>query len=115
MPERSFEDNRRFRRRTVRILVDYSSEQGVRCEYATTLGAGGLFIETQEPLGKGTVVKMRFRLPEGEELHEIEGRVCWRRGGRGEENVQFAPGMGIQFTDSARAARLARELEDLPY
>jgi len=115
MPERSFDDSRRFRRRTIRILVDYSSDQGVRCDYATTLGAGGVFIETAEPLGRGTVVKMRFRLPESDVLHEIEGRVCWQRGGRAQEEVRFAPGMGIQFTDSTAAARLARELEDLPY
>lgn len=114
MPERSFEDSRRFRRRTVRILVDYTSSEGVRCDYATTLGAGGLFIETSEPLGRGTVVKLRFRLPEGEHLHEIEGRVCWQRGGRADA-VNFAPGMGIQFTDSVAASRVARELEDLPY
>jgi len=37
---------RRFRRRTVRIEVDYQSpEGGLLREYATTLGAGGLFIE----------------------------------------------------------------------
>ena len=31
---------RRYRRQTVRVLVDYHSEHGARCDYATTLGAG---------------------------------------------------------------------------
>ena len=34
------DDHRRHRRQTVRILVDYRSDRGHRCDYATTLGAG---------------------------------------------------------------------------
>jgi len=45
---------RRFRRRTVRVLVEYLSDAGLCRETATTLGAGGLFIESQQPLPKGT-------------------------------------------------------------
>lgn len=108
MAQRSFEDCRRFRRRTVRILVDYRSESGLRCDYATTLGAGGVFIETEDPLPRDSVLKMRFRLPESDEIHEIEGRVRWQR-----VDVSHGPGMGIQFTDTVAAAQLARELEDL--
>ncbi len=114
MARRTIDDTRRFRRRTVRILVDYVSERGVCCDYATTLGAGGLFIECDEPLSKGTAVKLRFRLPGSEDCHEIEGRVCWSRGGSSDASVKHAPGMGIQFTDSVSTSRLARELEDLP-
>ena len=72
---------RRFRRLTLRILVDYAAEGTMRCDYATTLGAGGLFIETDEPIDAGTRLKMRFRLPGGQDLHELEGRVVWKRGG----------------------------------
>jgi type IV pilus assembly protein PilZ len=107
------ENNRRFRRRTVRILVDYQSDSGVRCDYATTLGAGGVFIESDDPLPSGSRVKLRFRLPAGEELHEIEARVAWVRGGPGGAPDLHAPGMGVQFTDSIGTAKLARELEDL--
>jgi type IV pilus assembly protein PilZ len=108
------EDTRRFRRRTVRILVDYVSDRGVRCDYATTLGAGGLFVETEEPLPAGARMKLRFRLPGGELLHEIEGRVTWSRTGAEPTRGAHAPGMGIQFTNSAASSKLARELEDLP-
>ncbi|MCG8590890.1 MAG: PilZ domain-containing protein [Proteobacteria bacterium] len=106
---RGGQDTRRFRRRTVRIMVDYFSDAGVCCDYATTLGAGGLFIQTESPLPAGSLLKMRFRLPGGEEVHEIAGRVVWSNDSPGHR----APGMGIQFTDAVGTARLARDLENL--
>ena len=102
---------RRFRRRTVRILVDYQGAGRTCCEYATTLGAGGMFIETEEPLPPGTALKVRFRLPEAHLLHEIEGRVVWSLAS---DDDGLVPGMGIEFTDAVETARLARELEHLP-
>ena len=111
MARRTSEDMRRFRRKTLRVLVDYISDQGVRCDYATTLGAGGLFLETESPLPVGSQVKLRFRLPAGESLHEIAGRVCWVHERSTSRNQ--SPGLGIQFTSSSATASLARELEDL--
>jgi uncharacterized protein (TIGR02266 family) len=107
------DDTRRFRRRTIRTLVDYASDLGVGCDYATTLGAGGLFIETESALPSGTRLKMRFRLPGSETLHELSGRVAWHRGPDVAQAVH-SPGMGIQFTDEVGQAALARELEKLP-
>jgi uncharacterized protein (TIGR02266 family) len=113
MPRRTVprETTRRFRRRTLRVMVEYLCEAGLCCEPATTLGAGGLFIETESPRREGTTLKLRFRLPESPTTHEIEGRVVWARaaGAPGGD----APGMGIEFTDRAAAARLARELASL--
>lgn len=111
MPNRTTEDTRRFRRKTMRILVDYICDEGVRCDYATTLGAGGIFLETESPVPVGSQVKLRFRLPASEELHEIEGRVCWIHLQTG--SAGHSPGIGIQFTSSTATANLARELEDL--
>lgn len=115
MRERSpAEPRRRFRRRTVRILVDFAAPTGVRCEYATTLGAGGAFIETDEPLPVGSPIKVRFRLTQSELAHEIEGRVAWSLVPAPGGEALRAPGMGVEFVDSTAIARLARELEDLP-
>ena len=107
-PERP---KRRYRRRTVRVLVEYVSDAGLCVDPATTLGAGGLFIETDSPLFEHSVLKMRFQLPSGETTHEIEGRVVWRRHPR--DPGSYSPGMGIEFTDRAAASGLARELETL--
>lgn len=105
---------RRFRRRLVRVLVDFVADGAPRCEYATTLGAGGLFIETGEPLRLGSPLRVRFRIPGGATLHAIEGRVTWQHGaGGGSAGDERPAGMGVEFTDAAAAARLARELEAL--
>lgn len=102
---------RRFRRRTVRVLVDYSAGGEVRCEYATTLGAGGMFIESEAPLAAGTHLKVRFRLTGGDgNVHEIEGRVVWAQQVEAEAPHR-APGMGISFTDAVAIAALGRALE----
>jgi len=105
------ESQRRHRRRTVRVNVDYVSEAGSYRETATTLGAGGLFVQTDRPLPQGTSVELRFRLPGREWVHEIQGRVAWCR--PPSESGPYASGMGIQFTDRIAAALLAQDLCDL--
>jgi uncharacterized protein (TIGR02266 family) len=87
-------------------MVDYITEQGVRCDYATNLSKGGLFLETDSPVPQGSVVKMRFRVTGSDELHEVEGRVAWVGGGDG-----GAPGMGVEFADEAAAEKLVSLLE----
>ncbi len=102
---------RRHRRRTVRVSVEFSAGGAFRCAIATTLGAGGLFIQTESPLAKGTPLQMRFRLPGGRLLHEIEGRVAWsHRDGEGDPRPA---GMGVQFKNPFASSRLAGELEQL--
>ncbi len=104
-------NTRRHRRQTVRILVDYELEDGTHSDYATTLGAGGVFIECDDAPPPATTFKLRFRLPRREQLHELEGRVTWRRDAHAERSL--APGMGVQFTDTTSRAKLARELDVL--
>jgi Tfp pilus assembly protein PilZ len=102
---------RRFRRRTVRVRVDYAVDGEPRSEWATTLGAGGMFIETEEPTRAGARLKVRFALP-GNERHEIEARVVWAMAGAAAgSSPARATGIGVEFTDPVAAARLAHELE----
>jgi uncharacterized protein (TIGR02266 family) len=93
------------------VLVEYAAQVGLCCDPATTLGAGGLFVETERPLFEGARLKLRFRLPGAERAHEIEGRVVWVR--TPAESGPHAPGMGVEFTDRSAAARLARDLDAL--
>ena len=110
--ERSYEDTRKYRRQTIRVLVDYRTPDGLHCDYATTLGAGGMFLQTMEQLSKGDVLKLRFRLPGYDTLHELEGRVVWVRSASRDGTAVAAPGAGVQFVDPNATGQLARELED---
>ena len=65
--------------------------EGTRCDYATTLGAGGLFIASDAPPPPRTRLKLRFRLPGSEDLHKLTGQVRW-----------------LQAADPARVMRLRR-------
>jgi Tfp pilus assembly protein PilZ len=91
--------------------VEYLSDTGLHREKATTLGAGGLFIETDSPVAPGSLLKLRFRLTETGAHHEIEGRVIWSKGGGNCD--AGTTGMGIEFLDRAAANALAVDLENL--
>lgn len=111
MTTRTPKNTRRHRRMTVRILVDYRADGGIHYDYATTLGAGGMFLRTTLPLERGDDVKLRFRIPGGAILHEIEATVTWSYFSKAGAATR-TPGVGLQFSDAAAISRLARELED---
>jgi len=100
---------RRYRRRTLQVQVKYTAPDGPRIDPATTLGAGGLFIETEDPLAEGSDLKLHFTLSAGGQTFEIEGRVVWCR--RPSDPHGHANGMGIAFTDRESTIALALELE----
>ena len=113
MTRRSPKNTRKHRRATVRILVDYQADGGIHCDYATTLGAGGMFLQTDLDLQRGDPVKVRFRIPGGETLHELEARVTWHNPAKPDADGNLrTPGVGLQFSDKSMTNVLARELED---
>ena len=113
MSQRTPKNTRKHRRMTVRILVDYQARGGIHCDYATTLGAGGMFLETEIVMSRGEAVKVRFRIPGGDVLHEFEARVTWHHAANAESGGKLhTPGVGLQFNDPTLTATLARELED---
>jgi Tfp pilus assembly protein PilZ len=102
---------RRYRRMTVRLRAVYE-HAGVRREaIATTLGAGGLFVATDEPLEKGSLLRIGFRVPGSSRSHELDARVVWAH--RDGDPGQQGHGMGLAFTNPAACAALAAELEAL--
>ncbi len=103
-------NTRNFPRMTVRIRVVYHAAAEEFRDYATTLGAGGLFIETDTPPRPGTSLKLSFELREGGRAYEMEGRVTWVTGAR--ERANSKPGFGVQFVDPVGVSMLARELEE---
>lgn len=106
--------HREFRRLTLRVMVDYAVGGRPRCEYATTLGAGGMFVQCEDPLPKNTTVKVRFRVGDDTtELIEMEARVAWSQTALEHGDATRDPGMGLQFTDRVAIAALGRILEKL--
>jgi uncharacterized protein (TIGR02266 family) len=103
--------SRRYRRRTVRVSVEYDGADGPQRAVATTLGAGGMFVATEKPLPEQTPLELRFRLEAGGMLHEIEGRVVWAN--RPGDDRAHSLGMGIEFGNPAARSLLARDLENL--
>ena len=113
MSNRTPKNTRKHRRMTVRILVDYQARGGIHCDYATTLGAGGMFLETELVMDRGESVKVRFRIPGGELLHEFEATVTWHHAANVDSGGELhTPGVGLQFSDPTLTSALARELED---
>jgi uncharacterized protein (TIGR02266 family) len=92
-------------------MVEYVSAAGPCRDFATTLGAGGMYIETDEPLPSGARLKLRFHLHGEDGPHEIEGFVAWSR--RPAHGATGSPGMGIEFRDRRATAQLARILDRL--
>jgi uncharacterized protein (TIGR02266 family) len=104
-------EQRRFRRLTVRIEVSYLAlrEGQVASAIATTLGAGGLYIRTDDPLPRGEALRVRFKLRGSGREHELAAQVVWANG----EDAPVPPsgrGMGIAFRDAKAQQRLARDL-----
>ncbi|HEX5064971.1 MAG TPA: PilZ domain-containing protein [Myxococcota bacterium] len=100
---------RRYRRMTVRIRAVYEYAGTSREATATTLGAGGLFVATDDAPPAGSILRIRFRVPDGSREHAVVARVVWahRPGDPGAQT----PGMGISFTSPADVAAIAAELE----
>ena len=90
-------DRRTSARVTLGVPVSYRAGQTISGALTSNIGKGGIGIRTMSPLGSGTAVRVKFRLPTGTAEVEADGRVAW-------SNRQV--GMGIQFE------RVDREVQD---
>lgn len=97
-----FDDNKRkFKRSATNVLVRFKEENldkqtkhyldGVAQDY----GRGGIFIATDKPMNKGSVVFLDFLfLDEGKEVHiQAKAIVRWTR------IFRKPKGMGVEFYD----------------
>ena len=103
--------SRRWRRRTVSLDVEFVSSEGRRSARATTLGGGGLFVRTEEPLPEESRLRVRFRLPGSLAVHALAARVAWVLAPSA-AGPQVA-GMGLAFSEAQEIEALARDLEAL--
>jgi Tfp pilus assembly protein PilZ len=103
---------RRYRRLTVQVPVRLQrlDDGTARTGEATTLGAGGLFVPTPDPLPPGTRLGVRFRLPGSDEEHALRAEVVWANAASTPGVSAAGRGMGLAFRDPAGIARLAAAL-----
>ncbi len=71
-------------------------EEAYRVE-SINVGEGGIFIQTDLPLGIGTKVHLEFTLPDNGEPIRLEGKVAWSGGIRTPKGEKVW-GKGIEFT-----------------
>lgn len=74
---------RKYPRVSSSFPVAYTVGNKTFRDRATTLGGGGLFIRTQQPLAAGTEVTLRFRPAKHLPVIEARGRVCYQLPGQG--------------------------------
>ncbi len=102
-------EKRKYPRALVRALVDYESANTYLYDYSSTLGEGGIFIETEKPLSVGSTLTLRFTLPGIDRVFQIAGNVVWiREKGKSQDPdwpKALSSGMGIEFTDLDDADR----------
>jgi len=93
------------------VKVRYTTPEGKQFDSLTGgIGAGGLFIESSNPLAPGTELSVEFALPDRPwEKHKAKAKVVWTRN-KPERHLLF-PGMGVQFTNIDKDAR--KELVEL--
>jgi len=97
LPEVEVTSRRRAVRKPIRLMVEYESTEDFLVDYTANLSVGGMFIVTDRPLPKGTLLRMSFRLPGGEETIEATGQVRWAVQPSSSEPMR--PGMGISFEE----------------
>jgi uncharacterized protein (TIGR02266 family) len=91
--------NRRSSPRVVLgIPVTYRFGNTIATSLTLNVSHGGVAIRTTSPLGLGSTVRVRFRVPAGKHEVDVEARVTWA-----DQRV----GMGLQFTNIDAASQAA--------
>lgn len=59
-------------------LVDIQIEERIFYDYTVSLGVGGMFLETSQPLNIGDTLQLRFVLPKSDHIFEAAAKVVWK-------------------------------------
>jgi len=89
------------------LLVAYKTVDGFITDWAVNISRGGIFINTRNPLGVGTTVKLIISLPDAPFPFDLVGRV--KRVNETNNPANHVPGMGIEFLDVDDDKRLRIE------
>jgi uncharacterized protein (TIGR02266 family) len=88
---------RRFPRLLLALPVDYCCGENWLSNYTSTVSAGGCFIRTVDPLPKGQLTEVKFRLPETDGEVNARAKVVWVNEYDLHRKKIALPGMGVAF------------------
>lgn len=89
-PKDPAEERRRHRRLALIREIEYEGKRGKVQRRLADISAGGMFIDTPEPLRPGSKITVRVRLPDSEEPVVATAEVKY---------TQDGVGMGVEFLD----------------
>lgn len=90
----SVRKSRRNKARTeLNVKVEYRTLDAVLWNFSTNINEGGIFIRSNRPQPPGTVVHLRFFLPDVLKAIQVEGEVMWCNTDPRDGDC----GMGIEF------------------
>ena len=105
--QQPIEPRRAFPRHAARFQVGFSSNQDFVLEYAENISAGGVFVQTEQPIELDSIVTVSLRLPGNEVPVEAKGVIVHRLTKAEAAKVGKHAGIGVQFLDSSDEFREA--------
>jgi len=99
----SGDERREHKRLPVKLWVDETHESNTYFQRAANLSVGGMFLEGTIPHPPGTIVHLRFSLPDDDEPIEVRAEVV------GDSTDHL--GMSVKFLDVEFNGELKRRLE----
>ena len=100
-PAQPVEARRAFPRHAARFQVGFSSNQDFVLEYAENISAGGVFVQTEQPMELDSIVTVSLRLPGNEVPVEARGVIVHRVTKEDAAKTGKHAGIGVQFLDSS--------------
>ena len=101
------EPRRAYPRHAARFQVGFSSNQDFVLEYAENISAGGVFVQTVQPVELDSIVTVSLRLPGNEVPVEAKGVIVHRVTMEDAAKTGKNAGIGVQFVDSSDEFREA--------
>jgi len=81
-----------------RITIFYGLDpEELLSDYSMNISSGGVFIEATRILPEGTVLTIKFNLPNSAVVIYRHARVAWVNGPDNIKKSSLPPGMGLQF------------------
>ncbi len=103
-------NKRRSPRMTVKLEVFYGKNEMLPGQ-TVNISAGGVFLESDNPLPIGEKLKLKLRLPGNDHPILCQGLVAWVNILTSPINIAMPPGMGVEFIDLKDDGRLQEFLK----